>query len=146
MFLPLLQGDRPVVLLDVGNTCAKLYGLSPEISLMQTWPIGGPMEPVWDVLHRWGIVELYWVSSLPASRQTEWRGMLHRNGIKVHDIQRERIKAALAKWDYDTDSLGLDRMLNILAVEHRMLNEGYNHAVLIQAGTATCVEFIRPGH
>jgi pantothenate kinase type III len=151
----MLSKTPPIHLIDAGNTCLKLYevpALSPggETSVwvrqLFSWPATDTetVSSLCSTLHHLGVVHPIWVSSRPINVQQQMLHVLTTAGISVQHLDRHCLLNCLPQWDYNTEQLGLDRMLNILGAQG-YFSEVIHGLVLIQAGTATCVEFIQPG-
>lgn len=135
-------------LIDAGNTAIKLYQSSathsneeaPSIEVLERTYRPVTVEDWYTTLLEHDITTAHWVSSWPAEEQQRWQQELQQRGIALNVLERQHFLPCLPHWHYNTDELGLDRIIGIAAVYPYTTPE--TGVVLISAGTATCVEFI----
>jgi pantothenate kinase type III len=127
--------------MDAGNTAIKVFFRDAEnqvqVRRFSTQTILENATPLLDFLHAQVAPVVRWRSSLPEASQVILKEAL--SFWELHPLEKVSLLPALDAWHYDTDQLGSDRMLHIVAARQAVESTA---VVVISAGTATTVDFI----
>jgi pantothenate kinase type III len=122
--------------IDAGNTAIKVFFQSTCHRFL-TALLLDDFRPLLQLLRTSEEVSIRFRSSLPNVLQKRILNALCE--FPVYELKKEHLLPLMKSWHYNTDDLGLDRMVNIVKARQHCQSKG---VIVVSAGTATTVDFI----
>ncbi len=125
--------------IDAGNTAVKVF-FSSTCEKFSTACLLDDIHPLLTLLNASKSVSIRFRSSLPIALQNRFLEALQDYGYPLHRLEKAQLLPLMDAWHYNTEDLGLDRMVNIVKARQYSRASG---VIVVSAGTATTVDFIQ---